>query len=283
MPTRIGVVGFGSLGKFLVEQIVQDKENDIELAFVWNRTVEKVNESELVKKEQVLENLEEFATKKADLIVEVAHPSITKKYSAKFLEHADYFLGSPTALADESTEKSVMEAVESFKHCLYVPSGALWGASDIFKMKQRSTLKGLTITMAKHPSSLKICGDLIEKLEEAKKVTDKAVILYEGPVRQLCPMAPNNVNTMACAALAGIGFDKTQCKLISDARLESHDITIEIEGPTNQTTGKPFRCSTVRINPAVVGAVTGQATYISFFSSLLVATDYKRKGGLHFC
>lgn len=25
---------------------------------------------------------------------------------------------------------------------------------------------------------------------------------------------------MACAALAGIGFDKTQCKLISDARLE---------------------------------------------------------------
>lgn len=36
------------------------------------------------------------------------------------------------------------------------------------------------------------------------------VVLYEGSVRELCPMAPNNVNTMAAAAIAGhnLGFDK---------------------------------------------------------------------------
>lgn len=88
---------------------------------------------------------------------------------------------------------------------------------------------------------------------------------------------------MACAALAGLGFDDTHALLISDARLQSHDIEIKIEGPLNATTGAPFRCSTTRINPAAVGAVTGQATYISFYSSLLEAAQYKRKAGFHFC
>ena len=45
--------------------------------------------------------------------------------------------------------------------------------------------------------------------EKLEAYTEGAVVLYEGPVRDLCPMAPNNVNTMACAALAGhnLGFD----------------------------------------------------------------------------
>lgn len=39
-----------------------------------------------------------------------------------------------------------------------------------------------------------------------------------GPVRQLCALAPNNVNTMAGAAVAAhtLGFDKVKALLISD-------------------------------------------------------------------
>jgi predicted dinucleotide-utilizing enzyme len=86
-------------------------------------------------------------------------------YVCRFLEHCDYFVGSPTALADENTEKAVREAVSKFERSVYLPAGALWGASDICKMKERQTLKALTITMAKHPSSFKLEGDLIAKLE----------------------------------------------------------------------------------------------------------------------
>ena len=40
---------------------------------------------------------------------------------------------------------------------------------------------------------------------------DAKVELYRGPVRDLCPLAPNNVNTMAAGAVAAsnLGFDKT--------------------------------------------------------------------------
>ncbi len=41
-----------------------------------------------------------------------------------------------------------------------------------------------------------------------------------GPVRGLCPLAPNNVNTMAAAAIAAhnLGFDKVTGCLIADLR-----------------------------------------------------------------
>ena len=43
-------------------------------------------------------------------------------------------------------------------------------------------------------------------------------VLYEGPVRDLCPLAPNNVNTMATLALFGIGFDRTVGRLGTDIK-----------------------------------------------------------------
>jgi hypothetical protein len=41
-----------------------------------------------------------------------------------------------------------------------------------------------------------------------------------GSVRALCPLAPNNVNTMASAAIAGhnLGFDLTKARLVSDPK-----------------------------------------------------------------
>ena len=47
------------------------------------------------------------------------------------------------------------------------------------------------------------------------------LIFVTGPVRQLCPLAPANVNTMACAAIAAhnLGFDRVQGCLVADKRL----------------------------------------------------------------
>jgi predicted dinucleotide-utilizing enzyme len=41
-----------------------------------------------------------------------------------------------------------------------------------------------------------------------------------GTVRELCPLAPNNVNTMATGALAAhtLGFDGTRARLVADPK-----------------------------------------------------------------
>ncbi len=107
-------------------------------------------------------------------------------------------------------------------------------------------------------------------------------MVFEGSVRELCPLAPNNVNTMACAALAAhnLGFDKVKARLVADTRLAAHVIEIDIVGPKSAVSDSEedtFRVHTVRYNPAKPGAVTGNATYASFLSSLM-RVDGRRTG-----
>jgi len=173
------------------------------------------------------------------------------------------------------------EAAAKSKNGVYIPVGALWGAVDIERMAKRGTLFGLKVTMKKHPESLKVVGELAEKLKQVAEKEGEQVI-YEGPVRPLCELAPNNVNTMACAALAGfnLGFDKTQAALVSDRALNGHVVVVEVAGPDKGNQGK-FSVNTVRYNPAPPGAVTGQQTYASFFTSLCGVGGLG--SGFHFC
>ena len=71
--------------------------------------------------------------------------------------------------------------------------------------------------MRKHPSAFKLTGHLSELLLTSAG-GEAPLTLYEGPVRGLCPLAPNNVNTMACAAIAAhnLGFDGVIGCLVAD-------------------------------------------------------------------
>ncbi len=126
-------------------------------------------------------------------------------------------VGSPTALADQELLDRLREASKLYNKKVYVPCGAFWGASDISKMAKKNSLTGLKVTMKKHPDSLKLEGSLKDKLEKSLPLSNE-LVLYEGPVRGLCHLAPNNVNTMAVGALAALnlGFDKTQACLVAD-------------------------------------------------------------------
>ena len=87
--------------------------------------------------------------------------------------------------------------------------------------------------MKKYPGSLKVEPALQPRLNEYKDDESKTGewVVFEGSVRDLAPLAPNNVNTMACAALAGhnLGFDKVKAILIADKALEAHVIGMSLE------------------------------------------------------
>jgi predicted dinucleotide-utilizing enzyme len=110
---RVGIVGFGSLGRYLAKAILTDPRVSarFQIVFVWNRTASAFDEDLdfALDRSLILENLEEFHTRKADFIIEVAHPSITQQYGLRFLSASDYFVGSPTAFADASVGTSAFE------------------------------------------------------------------------------------------------------------------------------------------------------------------------------
>ncbi|KAF6031285.1 ASPDH [Bugula neritina] len=192
---------------------------------------------------------------------------------------ADYLIGSPTILADQEVERELRASC--VKHAIYLPAGALWGGEDIKRMNDLGTLQALKITMTKHPSCFKLNGYLKEK---NASVTDEVITLYEGDVRSLCPLAPNNINTMAVASMlaSSLGFDKVIGKLVSDPQLhEWHIVEVDAWGPGDMDSGKAFHVNTKRYNPAAIGAVTGTVTLTSFLSSLKNAVG---KGpGVHLC
>jgi predicted dinucleotide-utilizing enzyme len=82
-------------------------------------------------------------------------------------------------LADRETEAGLRKGIEAGKHGVYVPAGALWGSMDIRKMDERGQLSYLSVTMKKHPDSLKLVGRLDEELQKAK-LKDGEVVIYEG-------------------------------------------------------------------------------------------------------
>ncbi|XP_041379076.1 LOW QUALITY PROTEIN: putative L-aspartate dehydrogenase [Gigantopelta aegis] len=74
-----------------------------------------------------------------------------------------------------------------------------------------------------------------------------------GPVRDLCPLAPNNVNTMAAASIiaSNLGFDNVIGCLVADPRLSfCHIVEIEVTGPGSYD--NHFSVHTVRSNPASI-------------------------------
>ncbi|KAM9471602.1 LOW QUALITY PROTEIN: aspartate dehydrogenase domain-containing protein [Salvelinus alpinus] len=273
---RIGVVGYGHLGQYLVERLQREgAQVGLTLVFVWNRNTDKLRES--VAEELILHNLPDFTDRGADVIVEVCHPKIVKDFGVQFLSKAHFLVGSPSALSDPQLNQELRQAAEhhgDHGRTLYVPSGALWGGQDILRLNDSGSLKALFIRMSKHPSCFRLTGDVLSDWTE----DEGRRVLFSGSVAELCPVAPNNVNTMAAAAIAAgtLGFAGVQGEIVSDTALSDyHVVEVEVTGANG------FTVHTVRRNPAKLGAVTGSATYNSFWSSLLVCKGHG--GRVHLC
>jgi len=280
---RVGFVGYGKVGQFLVDKVLKEHSDTLELAFVCDpANPAAVRDAQDIPGHAKLEDLSQFESKRADLIVEVAHPDITKKWGLRFLQSADYLVASTSTFADPAVDEAMgAEAKRTTGRGVYLTVGALWGAADIQRMAERGSLKGLRVTMKKHPASLKLSGEMGALNEQAKSKQEETV-LYEGSVRGLCPVAPNNVNTMATAAIAAratLGFDGTTCSLVADPRLTAMVIEVEAKGP-----GVPgLNVLTTRTNPAKPGAVTGTATFQAFLSSVITAATQPKGDGFHLC
>ncbi|CAJ1076874.1 putative L-aspartate dehydrogenase [Xyrichtys novacula] len=263
---RIGVVGYGHLGQFLVDRILRDGSGlGLSLAFVWNRNPDKLRG--LVPEDLILTDLSSFSDRRCDVVVEVCHPQIIGEFGPHFLSQSHLLVGSPSALSDPDLNQKLRQAAQQSGNTLYVPSGALWGGQDIQRLNDSGGLKSLFIRMSKHPSCFRLTGDVLSEWTEG----EGRRVLFKGSVAELCPLAPNNVNTMAAAAVAAgsLGFSGVQGEIVSDTELRDfHVVEVEVTGHGG------FSVHTVRRNPAKLGAVTGSATYNSFWNSLLVCKGH---------
>ncbi|KAH9397456.1 hypothetical protein TYRP_003773 [Tyrophagus putrescentiae] len=282
---RIAVLGYGKLGQFLVEKIREDGR--LELAALWNRTPVKDEDSRALLKGVTI--LEDFENIQVDLIVEVCHPAVIASSGERLLQQADLLVGSSTSLVDDQLRGRLQETARAFGHRLIIGRGALWAANDIQRMARQGLLEAVRVRMHFHPRSLRLPADsslkaVVDELllllknsseesSSSKSPPPPPVILYSGPVRAVCPLAPNNVNTMATAALLGVGLDRTEGVLVADPGLaDHHRIEVEVRGVQRSGFSRPFSASSTRISPtSAESSVSSRQTLDAFWQSVLDA------------
>lgn len=285
--TSVGILGYGHTGQYLAARILRG-DNPFDLSFVWNRDPARLEGLPLpperrLSGDNVRAALEGFAHHHPmpDLLVEVCHPQVIATHGPWLLEQADLFIASITVFADAAVESALRDAAahNPAGHGVYLPSGAAWGVQDVLKMDQLGTLQGLTVSMTFHADALRLREPLAGRLQTyiSDPTATAPLLLYEGPVRGLAPLAPNNVNTMTCLALAAsrLGLDGTRANLLAQKDHDAHVVDIEVLGPGG------FSVRTTRTNPAKKGAVTGDQTYGAFWMSLLMVGG--RGNGVFFC
>jgi len=207
--TRIGIAGYGFIGRHLCQSICANPGWGLELAFVWNRTPAKLP---ALPQSLVLDDLAQAARRAPDLIVECAHPSITQQYGDAFLRIADYMPLSVNALAHDDLRARLTRTARAHGQRLFIPHGALIGLDNLLEV--RDMWEDVSITFRKHPDNI----DFADSGMNPASIR-QATVLYDGPVRGLSSLFPRNVNTMTTCALATVGLDRCRGVLIADPSL----------------------------------------------------------------
>ncbi len=215
---RIGLIGFGTVGAFVYEQIAAHPEWGLEIAFVASRSAKNLPAG------QEVPDLGDLSRFRTALVVEMAHPSVSAEFGESILRTTDYMPLSLTALADEALEARLRDTAQSCGTRLYIPHGAAAGLDTLSEC--RDIWDEVTVVMTKNPRNL----DFSEAPDLASAAAVRATTLYDGPTRGVCAMFPRNVNAHAAVALAGIGFDRTRSVLIADPAVDASVIELSARG-----------------------------------------------------
>lgn len=246
--TRIGFIGYGTIGKAVHAMIDADDTNGMEVVFVHDQFAEAVKD---LPADLVLDNLADFDERNADLVVEMAHPSVTREWGPKVLQKTNYLLVSVTALADRELEETLRNTSIEHGTRAFIPHGGCVGLDAL--RENRDVWEKVTVTMRKPPKNV----DCAAAGVDADSITEETV-LYDGSTRDVCPKFPRNVNTIAAIAFAGIGFEKTRAILIVNPEWNTATVSVHASAP-----GLELNVERVEGISGVTGASTPASIYNS--------------------
>jgi len=159
-----------------------------------------------------------------ELVIECASQQAFAALVPQILEAGRHVVaGSVGALADEAVHAAVDAASRKGGGRLYIPAGALAGidalaaANPVGISTVRYTRRAPPATWANH---------------EAARGKDLSVPceIFAGTAREAARRFPKNANVAAIIALAGIGFEKTEVRILADPAIATNVHVIDAEG-----------------------------------------------------
>jgi aspartate dehydrogenase len=218
----VTLVGFGAIGRAIYQRLQSNRLCKVTAIVVRSSSVNAL-QAELGTNVRVIDTVPSDAT----LVLECAGHEALKAHVLPALKAGvECAVLSVGALAELGLPEALEAAATLGNTQVHLLSGAIGGIDAIAAAKIEG-IDQVTYSGRKPPLGWK--GSAAEKLVDLQSIL-QATTFFEGSAREAASQYPKNSNVAATIALAGLGLDNTQVKLIADPSITENIHEIDISG-----------------------------------------------------
>jgi len=230
-PCPVGLIGYGAIGRAVADALLAGRAGDARLAAVLVRDVNKywgdMPFSTKPPPVTFTANADAFFDCDFDMLVEAAGHAAVRRYARRGLEKGvDVLIVSAGAFTDDALYGELRALAEETGRRLLVPSGAL-PAVDWMGAAALAGDCRVSITQTKPVSSWR--GTPAEEMLDLERVSGPTCF-FTGSARQAAARFTKSSNITATLALATVGLDEVQVRLVADPARGSMHTRVEFEG-----------------------------------------------------
>lgn len=218
---RVGVVGYGSVGRTVADALHAGSVPGCELAGVLRR---QPDDGGTVRPVRSLDELLE----RSDLVVEAAGQQALRDLGPRVLAAgADLLVVSAGALADDDLRARLRGGTGAR---LLLSTGAI-GGLDVLRAAMRcSPLERVVLESRKQPEAL-VRPWMDEGTAGALREATGPVEVFEGSAREAARRFPSTANVAATLALSTVGLDATSVRIVAEPGRASRHV-VRASGPS---------------------------------------------------
>ena len=229
MKHRIALIGFGTIAADVAAGL-RKQSDDYTMAALCRRP-----DAQLPADVHRLGDFLELLAWRPDLVVEVAGQGAVREHAERCLKAGiPVVVSSVGALADDAQYQALHEAARAGKTRLIIPAGAI-GSLDYLGAVRDIDSAQVTYESRKPAAAWE--AELADLGHDAATLGE-AVVLYEGDAATAAQNYPKNLNVAATLALAGIGMQATQVRVVADPAATENQHTIQVSSPLGTLTTK---------------------------------------------
>ena len=252
---RLGIIGCGGIADVVLTTLAKELPAPLEqvsllvpaqFAAQAQALLDRIG-AKLAQKGSVHTDAAALLADRPDVVAECASHVAVRNYGETILKAGrDLVVISIGSLSDEGLYDRLLAAAKAGHARLVLPAGAI-GGIDALAAARLSGLERVVYTGRKPPKAWKgTPAETLLALDALKEPT----VFFEGSARKAAAEYPFNANVAATLAVAGIGLDDTQVRLVADPGITRNvhefsvssacgDFTMKLEGrpsPANPKT-----------------------------------------------
>jgi aspartate dehydrogenase len=225
-PMRVGLAGFGTVGRDLARRLDGGAIPAARLTAISARDLEKAGAAsrDLAVPPKVVPVAE--LPEHADTIVECATGEALSEIATAALGAGKTLIA--VSVGAIAAQPEILDLAEAHGGRLLIATGALPGLDSI-RAAAEGEIRFVKLTSRVRPDSLVHEAYILDKGFDLTRPLEAPVKVFEGTAGEAAAAFPRHFNVAVTLSLAGIGFDKTQVEVWADAEIQGAVHRIQVD------------------------------------------------------